>query len=316
MRDWLGRAALLAVGIALFFLLPHFVSDFRLFEFARVGQYFIAMLGLYVLTIYTGQVSIGHGAFMAIGGYTTGILVYHRHWEDVRTLPIAGLVAGVAGLLFGLPALRLRGAYLALATFALAVSVPAIIKKWESLTGGSTGLLFATFHTNRWYYNVTWATAGILVVLAWIVLASPVGRTWRALRDSEVAASSFGIWVPLYKTLAFGISAAYAGVAGGLLVILSLGANPNSFPVQLSIYLLVGVAIGSFAGIPGILLGAAFVDYVQVYAPKWVSDSPGIPTLAFGAALVLAAFVATAFSALTIRWQSGLKRGPATKETS
>jgi branched-chain amino acid transport system permease protein len=316
MRDWLGRAALLAVGIALFFLLPHFVSDFRLFEFARVGQYFIAMLGLYVLTIYTGQVSIGHGAFMAIGGYTTGILVYHRHWEDVRTLPIAGLVAGVAGLLFGLPALRLRGAYLALATFALAVSVPAIIKKWESLTGGSTGLLFATFHTNRWYYNVTWATAGILVVLAWIVLASPVGRTWRALRDSEVAASSFGIWVPLYKTLAFGISAAYAGVAGGLLVILSLGANPNSFPVQLSIYLLVGVAIGSFAGIPGILLGAAFVEYVQVYAPKWVSDSPGIPTFAFGAALVLAAIVATAFSALTIRWQSGLKRGPATKETS
>jgi branched-chain amino acid transport system permease protein len=315
MRDWLGRGALLAVGIALFFALPHVVSDFRLFELARVGQYFIAMLGLYVLTIYTGQVSIGHGAFMAIGGYTTGILVYHRHWEDVRTLPVAGLVAGVAGLLFGLPALRLRGAYLALATFALAVSVPAIIKKWESLTGGSTGLLFATFHTNRWYYNVTWATAGILVVLAWIVLASPVGRTWRALRDSEVAASSFGIWVPLYKTLAFGISAAYAGVAGGLLVILSLGANPNSFPVQLSIYLLVGVAIGSFAGIPGILLGAAFVEYVQVYAPKWVSDSPGIPTFAFGAALVLAAFAATAFSALTIRWQTGLKRGPA-KETS
>jgi branched-chain amino acid transport system permease protein len=315
MRAWLARGAMLAIGVLLFFLLPHVVSDFRLFELARVGQYFIAMLGLYVLTIYTGQVSIGHGAFMAIGGYTTGILVYHRHWEDVRTLPIAGLVAGVAGLLFGLPALRLRGLYLALATFALAVSVPAVIKKWESLTGGSTGLLFATFHENRWYYNVTWATAGILVVLAWIILASPVGRTWRALRDSEVAASSFGVWVPLYKTLAFGISAAYAGVAGGLLVILSLGANPNSFPIQLSIYLLVGVAIGSFAGIPGILVGAAFVEYVQVYAPKWVSDSPGIPTLAFGAALVLAAFAATAFSALTIRWQTGLKRGPA-KETS
>jgi len=315
MRAWLARGAMLAVGVLLFFLLPHVVSDFRLFELARVGQYFIAMLGLYVLTIYTGQVSIGHGAFMAIGGYTTGVLVYHRHWEDVRTLPIAGLVAGVAGLLFGLPALRLRGLYLALATFALAVSVPAVIKKWESLTGGSTGLLFATFHENRWYYNVTWATAGILVVLAWIILASPVGRTWRALRDSEVAAASFGVWVPLYKTLAFGISAAYAGVAGGLLVILSLGANPNSFPIQLSIYLLVGVAIGSFAGIPGILVGAAFVEYVQVYAPKWVSDSPGIPTFAFGAALVLAAFAARAFSALTIRWQTGLKRGPA-KETS
>ena len=315
MRAWAARGGMLAAGVVLFFLLPHVVSDFRLFELARVGQYFIAMLGLYVLTTYTGQVSIGHGAFMAIGGYTTGVLVYHRHWEDWRTLPVAALVAGLAGLLFGLPALRLRGLYLALATFAMAVSVPAIIKKWESLTGGSTGLLFATFHTNRWYYDVTWAAAGVLVVLAWIVLASPVGRTWRALRDSEVAAASFGIWVPLYKTLAFGISAAYAGLAGGILVILSLGANPNSFPIQLSIYLLVGVAIGAFASIPGILVGAAFVEYVQVYAPKWVSDSPGIPTFAFGAALVLAAFAATAVSALTIRWQTGLKRGPA-KETS
>ncbi len=315
MRAWALRSALLAAGVVAFFVLPHVVSDFRLFEFARVGQYFVAMLGLYVLTIYTGQVSLGHGAFMAIGGYTTGVLIFHRHWNELATLPVAALVAGVAGLLFGLPALRLRGLYLALATFAMAVSVPAIIKKWESLTGGSTGLLFATFHSNRWYYDVTWASAGILVVLAWLVLAPPVGRKWRALRDSEIAALSFGVWVPLYKTLAFGISAAYAGVAGSILVILSLGANPSSFPVQLSIYLLVGVALGGFASIPGILVGAAFVEYVQIYAPKWVSDSPGIPTFAFGVALVLGAFAAAAVSAVTNRWQTGLERGPA-KETS
>ena len=308
MRAHAFRLAVLAIGVALFFALPHVVSDFRLFELARVGQYFIAMLGLYLLTVYTGQVSIGHGAFMAVGGYTSGVLVFHRHWSELATLPVAALVAGAAGLLFGLPAVRLRGLYLALATFAMAVSVPAVIKKWESLTGGSTGLLFATFHSNRWYYDVTWISAGILVVLAWLVIASPVGRTWRALRDNEAAAASYGVLVPLYKTLAFGISAAYAGVAGAILVILSLGANPSSFPVQLSIYLLVGVALGGFASIPGLLAGAAFVEYVQVYAPKWVSDSPGIPTFAFGAALVLAAFAAAAITGLTNRWNIGLKR--------
>jgi branched-chain amino acid transport system permease protein len=308
MRSFVPRAALLALAVGVAILLPHVVSDFRLFELARVGQYFIAMLGLYVLTVYTGQVSIGHGAFMAVGGYTTGILIVHGHWNDLATVPVAGLVAGAAGLLFGLPALRLRGLYLALATFAMAVSVPAVIKKWESLTGGSTGLLFANFHSNRWYYTVTWVTAGILVVAAWLLLASPVGRTWRALRDSEVAASSFGVWVPLYKTLAFGISAAYAGVAGAILAILSLGANPSSFPIQLSIYLLVGVALGGFASIPGLLAGAAFVEYVQIYAPKWVSSSPGIPTFAFGVALVLAAFVAALIGGLTNRWDTGLKR--------
>jgi branched-chain amino acid transport system permease protein len=316
MRAWVSRGVVLAAGIVAFFVLPHVVADFRLIEFARVGQYFIAMLGLYVLTEYTGQVSIGHGAFMAIGGYTSGILVFHRHWSELATIPAAALVAGVAGLLFGLPALRLRGPYLALATFAMAVSVPAIIKKWESLTGGSTGLLFATFHSNRWYYNLTWICAGILVVVAWIVLASPVGRTWRALRDSEIAASSFGVRVPLYKTLAFGLSAAYAGVAGAILVIVSLGANPNSFPVQLSIYLLVGVAFGSFASIPGILLAAILVQYSQVYAPKWFSDNPGIPTLAIGFALILGAFLAAGATALTNRWHSGLKRQRPAKETS
>jgi branched-chain amino acid transport system permease protein len=308
MRAWGLRGAVLAAGVAAFFVLPHVVEDFRLIEFARVGQYFIAMLGLYVLTEYTGQVSIGHGAFMAIGGYTTGVLVIHRDWTDWQTIPAAALVAGVAGLLFGIPALRLRGHYLALATFALAVSVPAVLKKWESLTGGSTGLLFPTFHSNRWYYNATWACAGVLVVLAWLVLSSPVGRTWRALRDSEIAAATFGVRVPLYKTLAFGMSSAFAGVAGSILVIVSLGANPNSFPVQLSIYLLVGVAFGGFASIPGILAGAVLVQYAQVYAPKWFSDNPGIPTLAIGAALVLGAFAAAGATVLTNRWQTGLKR--------
>ena len=153
-----SRGALLAALIGVGLLLPRVVSDFRLVQFATVGIYFIAILGLNFLTGYSGQISLGHGAFMAIGGYTSAILIVHHGWSDLATIPVAGLVAGVAGLLFGIPALRLSGLYLALATFALAVSMPSIIKKWESETGGSSGLLVNVFHTNRWYYTVTWIT--------------------------------------------------------------------------------------------------------------------------------------------------------------
>jgi branched-chain amino acid transport system permease protein len=285
---WRGGvfAALVAVG----FLLPSFVSDFRLVQFARIGIFFIAIFGLNVLTGYNGQISLGHGAFMAIGGYVSAILIVHHGWTDWTTIPVAGLATGVAGLLFGLPALRLSGLYLALTTFALAVSMPSIIKKWESQTGGSSGLLLPTFHTNRWYYAVTWGSAAFVFVLGWLLLQTKFSRAWRAIRDSEIAAASLGVNVALYKTLAFGVSAFYAGIAGALLVILSFGANPGSFPVQLSIYLVVGLAVAGLGSVVGVLAGAAFIEYVQVYAPD-ISKSPGVPTVAFGVALVLVMFV-------------------------
>jgi branched-chain amino acid transport system permease protein len=288
--SYVCRAGVLAALVAAGIVLPHVVSDFRLVQFATVGIYFIAIFGLNILTGYSGQVSLGHGAFMAIGGYTTAILIVHHGWNELATIPVAGLVAGVAGLLFGVPALRLSGLYLALATFALAVSVPSIIKKWSGQTGGSSGLLVNVFHTNRWYYETTWITAGILFVLGWLVLQTKLSRAWRAIRDSEVAAASMGVNLGLYKTVAFGISALYAGVAGSLLVILSFGANPGSFPVQLSIYLVVGLAVAGLGSVVGLLAGAAFVEYVQVYAPD-VSKSPGVPTFAFGVALVLVMIV-------------------------
>jgi branched-chain amino acid transport system permease protein len=284
------RLAVFAALVAVGYVLPDHVSDFRLVQFARVGVFFIAIFGLNVLTGYNGQISLGHGAFMAIGGYVSAILIVHHGWTDWKTIPIAGLVTGIAGLLFGVPALRLSGLYLALTTFALAVSMPSMIKKWESQTGGSSGLLLPTFHTNRWYYAVTWITAAILFVLGWLLLQTKFSRAWRAIRDSEIAAASLGVNVALYKTLAFGVSAFYAGIAGALLVILSFGANPGSFPVQLSIYLVVGLAVAGLGSVVGVLVGAAFVEYVQVYAPD-ISKSPGVPTVAFGVALVLVMFV-------------------------
>lgn len=316
--ELLAAALLVVVGMMIARRLEPL--NFRLVELASVGIYFIAILGLYLLTTQSGQISIGHGAFMAVGGYTTAVLMVHEpHMTDWQTTPLAGLVAGVAGLLFGLPALRLRGLYLALATFAMAVSVPSLIKKWESLTGGSTGLSLPTIHTNRWYFAVTWIWAAALFLVAWLLVRTKLGRAWRALRDSEIAATAYGVNLALYQTLAFGISAFYAGVAGSLLVILSFNANPSSFPVQLSVYLVVGLVIGSLGSVLALLVGAAFVEYVQVYAPKWVSHSPGVATFAFGVALVLAVFVVAALRPLTNRWHGGLKSGrgrePA-KETS
>ena len=304
---YVWRAALLAAVVAAGILLPRVVSDFRLVQFATVGIYFIAIFGLNILTGYSGQVSLGHGAFMAIGGYTTAILIVHHGWNELATIPVAGLVAGAAGLLFGIPALRLSGLYLALATFALAVSVPSIIKKWSSQTGGSSGLLVNVFHSNHWYYETTWVSAGILFVLGWLLLQTRFSRALRAVRDSEVAAVSVGVNLALYKTAAFGISALYAGVAGSLLVILSFGANPGSFPVQLSIYLVVGLAVSGLGSIVGLLAGAAFVEYVQVYAPD-ISKSPGVPTLAFGVALVLVMFVLPGGVAGIPRGYASLKR--------
>jgi branched-chain amino acid transport system permease protein len=306
-----SRFVLLAVLIGVGLLLPRVVGDFRLVQFATVGIYFIAILGLNFLTGYSGQICLGHGAFMAIGGYTSAILIVHHGWSDLATIPVAGLVAGVAGLLFGIPALRLSGLYLALATFSLAVSMPSIIKKWESETGGSSGLLVNVFHTNRWYYTVTWITAAILFVLGWLLLETKFSRAWRAIRDSEVAAASMGIDLAVYKTLAFGISALYAGVAGALLVILSFGANPGSFPIQLSIYLVVGLAVSGLGGsLWGLLVGAAFVEYVQVWAPQ-LSTSPGVPTFVFGTALVVVMFLLPGGAAglpgrLEGLWKNGL----------
>jgi branched-chain amino acid transport system permease protein len=131
--------AMVVAGLALFLFLPHFVSDFHSRDLAQAGAYFIAILGLNLVTGYTGQISLGHGALMAIGGYTTALLVVHEHWRDVWTIPLAGVVAGVVGFVVGLPALRLSGLYLALATFALAVAMPDLIKKFSHFTGGTNG---------------------------------------------------------------------------------------------------------------------------------------------------------------------------------
>jgi branched-chain amino acid transport system permease protein len=321
--------AAFVAGCGVMLVLPAFIGDFRAQQFAYVAIYLIALVGLNILTGYTGQISLGHGAFMAIGGYTTALLVsdqglhgfghtFSNDMKDLWTIPLAGLVAGLVGLLFGLPALRLSGLYLALATFAIAVAAPAVIKKFEEFTGGGGGVnlfglpqltgaiegvevLGRTLTFNDWLYYLSWSIALVGLAVAWLLLRGRLGRAFRAVRDSETAAASFGVNLALYKTLAFGISAAYAGVAGALFAIATTFVNPDTFPIALSIFLLVGAVVGGLGSLYGLLAGAIFIYFMQIswaqqldkaipdFLP-WLggldTSSPGAPAVAFGVVLI------------------------------
>ena len=305
----------LFVGSALVIaLLPRLVSDFRAYELARVGIFVIALLGLNVLTGYTGQISLGHGAFMAIGAYTTAIIATRTDLRDFWTIPLAGLVAGLIGFLFGLPALRLSGVYLALATFALAVAIPPLAKydRIEEFTGGGGGLLLDLPETpfglplssSDWLYYLCWALAGVLFVAAWLLVRGRTGRAFRAVRENELAAVSSGIGLPTYKTLAFAVSAFYGGVAGALYGISVNFVNPDTFPVALSILLLTGVVVGGLGSLAGALLGALFIQYMPVYAPDLLdavlgptpldvdTTASGAPAVVYGVILLVVMLLA------------------------
>jgi len=304
-----ATALALAAAVVAIFLAPRWdkVGDIK---GAQMGVYFIALLGLNIVTGYTGQISLGHSAFMAIGGYTTAILVVDHGVRDLWTIPIAGLVAGAAGFFVGLPALRLSGLYLALATFGLAVAMPDLLRwdKLESLTkGGQAIQLFnSPALTGKGFENVdifghsvtftravhylTWTVALVLLVIAWLLLRGAPGRAFRAVRDSEVAATSSGVNIAAYKTLAFAISAAYAGIAGSLLVIAVAFADPQSFPAKLSLTLLVGAVVAGLGSLWGVLAGAAFIQFLPDVAVH-VSKAQGVPDTVYGAALILIVLV-------------------------
>lgn len=303
LRPVLGFAAL-AVFVA---VLPAFISDFRAQQLAYVAIYLIAILGLNVLTGYAGQISLGHGAFMAIGGYTAAILMADHGVKDIWTIPVAALVTGVVGFLFGIPALRLSGLYLALATFAIAVAMPAVIKKFEGFTGGGSGInlfgkqeltasltpvqvLGLELNFNNWLYALSWSIAVVLYVVAWLLLRGRTGLAFRAIRDSETAAQSSGIGLPRFKTLAFAISAAYAGVAGALFAIATTYVNPDTFPITLSIFLLVGVVVSGLGSLTGVVAGAIFIQFLPLWAQE-VSRSPGAPGIVYGVVLIAAMVV-------------------------
>jgi branched-chain amino acid transport system permease protein len=311
MRVHAFRLATIAVVAAVLAFLPFHLSAYHVGLAATVAVYFIAILGLNILTGYSGQISIGHGAFMAIGGYTTAVMSQNHHTNLVVTMLMAFAICFVFGLVVGLPALRLSGVYLALVTFALAVSVPQIPLKFSKFLGGSNGVQSSRTVSNLWLYGVGWTTAALLFVLAWLVLRARFGRALRAIRDSEIAATSSGVQLPIYKTLAFGISAAYAGIAGSLFVLGTNGfAQPNEFGVLLSLELLIGAAVAGLGSLWGVLAGAAFIALL----PTVSKDVPVVGSahgqdVVFGLAVVLVMLLLpTGFAGLLGRLGRGRAR--------
>jgi branched-chain amino acid transport system permease protein len=304
------KYAVIAIAAVAVALLPFGLSGYHQGLAVYVAIYFIAILGLNILTGYTGQISIGHGAFMAIGGYVTVIMSHDHHMNLIATLPLSFAITFAVGVLVGIPALRLSGVYLALATFALAVSVPQFPLKFSKFLGGSNGL--QTDHTvsHIWLYGVSWACAAILLATAWLLLRGRIGRAFRAIRDSEVAAASSGVALPIYKTLAFGVSAAFAGVAGSLFVLATNGyAQPNEFGVLLSLKILIGAAVAGLGSLWGVAVGAVFIGLLpEISASVPLIGSSHGEDVVFGLIVILVMLLLpNGFAGLLARVESSFK---------
>ena len=282
---------LAVVVIVMAYSLPAFMSGFRLFQFTQVCIYAIALMGLNLLTGYNGQFSLGHGAFYAIGAYISAIMMDQWAIPYGWTIPVAGILCLVVGFLFGRPALRLEGLYLALATFSLALAVPQILKYFEHWTGGSQGLVLSKpkapfglrLTEDQWLYLVTLTITVIMFVLAANLVRSRVGRALVAIRDNHIAAESMGVNSAMYKSLTFGVSAAYTGIAGALSAVAIAYVAPDSFNVFLSVTFLIGIVIGGLGSIWGNVLGAVFIQFV----PNWAQDiSKAAPWAIFGIFLI------------------------------
>jgi branched-chain amino acid transport system permease protein len=275
----LNALVLLAAAV-----LPLVVSDYRVFQFNLVLVYAIALLGLNLLTGYNGQISLGHGAFYAIGAYCAAILMAKYDVPYWATIPAAGAVCLLAGFLFGLPALRLEGLYLALATFALGVSLPQLLKyhHLEQWTGGVQGIVIAKpdppfglpINADQWLYYFSLMVAVVMFVLAWNLLRGRVGRALVAIRDNHIATEAMGVNNAIYKSLAFGVSAMYTGVAGALGAIAIQYVAPDSFNIFLSITFLVGIVVGGLASISGAVYGALFIQFVPNIADEISKAAP------------------------------------------
>ena len=292
-----GTTATLVV-FALLLITPLFVKNFIIFQMTMWLIYAIAILALNILTGGSGQFSLGQSAFYAVGAYTAGILMEHMGVNYALTLPAAGIICFIFGFLFGFPALRLSGVYLALATFALAVAMPQLLKLgvFEHWTGGVQGLVITKpdapfglkMSQDMWLYYFTLAVSVLIYVLAVNLLRSRSGRAMMAIRDNQIAASAMGVDLPLYKTLAFGVSAAFTGVAGALGAIVVQFVAPDSFTIQLAIAIFLGMVVGGVGWLPGSLVGSAFIVFVPNVAEH---ISKGLSGAVFGVLLFVVIFL-------------------------
>jgi branched-chain amino acid transport system permease protein len=293
----LGTGTSLIV-LALLILTPLLVKNFVIFQMTQLLVYGLAVLALNILTGGSGQFSLGQSAFYAVGAYTSAVLMEQYNVNYVLTLPISGLLCFAVGFLFGQPALRLSGVYLALATFALATAMPQLLKLnfLEHWTGGVQGLVVTKpdapfglpMSQDMWLYYFTLVITVAIYLLSVNLLRSRSGRAFMAIRDNEIAASAMGVNVAQYKTLAFGVSAGITGVAGSLGAIVVQFVAPDSFTITLAIQLFLGMVVGGVGWLPGSFVGAAFIIFVPNIAE---SVSKGLSGAVFGVLLFLVIYL-------------------------
>jgi branched-chain amino acid transport system permease protein len=297
-------------------ILSDAVSTYNDLQLATGAYYFAVLAGLTVLAGQSGQISLGHGALMAVGAYTAALLIGNEGWALVPAIAAAVVITALVGVPVGVAASRLRGPYLAGATLAFAVGLPALADKFPSLLGGENGLtinppvppsfLGASFPLERWEAWI--AGAGALVVLFALhnITSGGTGRAWRAVRDDEIAASLCGLAVGSTQARAFIVSAACAGLAGALLAVVLQLAQPGAFPLQLSLSLLTGVVLGGLGSLVGAIWGALLLTML----PNWTNDlahsfslstrvSANLPLAIYGVVLIAAMIV----------WPSGIQGG-------
>jgi branched-chain amino acid transport system permease protein len=291
---WYGLlAAVMAV-------LPFILGTFYIGELGAVFIFAIAGVGLMLLTGYTGLVNLGHAAFLGIGAYTEAVLLT-AGWPFALTLPMSGLLAGIAGVAIGIPTLRMSGLYLAIATLAFGQIVATVLEKWDSVTHGFDGMpvpIPSILGVQiQGATGVYYAALVVLVFALWIgcnILRTPLGRAMVAIRDSEISAQSMGINVALYKTIAFAVSAALTGLAGALFAHYVNFLAPDSFDILLSIQFLTIVFVGGIGSLHGVIFGTLFVRLLpqaiaiaRDYLPAKLAHMPGLEPSIFGLILVL-----------------------------
>ncbi len=283
-------AGLLIAAVLAYALLV--AQGFALYVLTTLCLFIIAALGLNLLVGYTGQISLGHAAFLAIGAYTH-IIIYTQGAPFPVSVLVAALTAGGFGFLVGIPALRLEGPYLAIATLGFQVAVDQVLGRWEHVTGGRMGLavpapeLFGQQIGNlKSYFPLCFAMCVLTVLAVNNITRSRVGRAFVAIRDNEIAAEAMGVSLVRYKTLAFALSAAITGLAGALYAHLFDRLNPQNFTLAMSIELLVMVVVGGLASVLGSILGAALF----VLLPHALSDFRDYQAIIFGSILILVLF--------------------------
>ncbi|PZG19019.1 branched-chain amino acid ABC transporter permease [Nonomuraea aridisoli] len=291
------RWGALAVLLVLAVYAPFQLAPFYVFQLTMVLVYAVALLGLNLLVGHAGQISLGHGAFFAIGAYTAAILMEREALPYPLTLPVAAAVAFLIGLGLGVPAMRLRGLYLALVTLAIAIFLVPLLKRFEELTGGSMGLTLAKpqppawtgLAEDQWLYFIALIVAVGAFLLVASLLRSRVGRALHAVRDNEIAAEVMGVRLSFYKTLAFAWSAMLAGVAGSVYTWVIGFVSPDSFTVNLSINLLAGIVVGGLGSLSGPVLGGLFVMFVPSISQDINDAAPGV---IFGLLIIAVMYVA------------------------